>query len=53
MTTTPDTQTIVEPATPSQLQIAPETGFAGTEEEAWQRASTRIAGIAMEQQYGF
>jgi hypothetical protein len=53
MTTVPRAQTIAGPAAPSQLQIAPETGFAGAEGEARLRASARLAGVAMEQQYGF
>jgi len=53
MTTVPCAQTIAEPAAPSKPEIVPKTGPAGAEGEAWLRASTRIAGIAMEQQYGF
>lgn len=53
MTALPRAQTMAEPAARSRPEILPETGSAGAEEEVWLRASTRIAGVAMEQRYGF
>jgi hypothetical protein len=53
MTRVPRAQTTAEPAAPSKPEIVPETGPAGAEGEAWLRASNRIAGVAVEQQYGF